>query len=491
MDKDSSYEYGECLDLIHNIATKYLNTHAIILCGDLNGTILQTRNNKHDQLLKEFIQELNFTADKDKSDRQTFFHHSGQSSSQIDYIFSTKENLIKKYTIWNNSSSNVSAHVPVSVTTNIIIPTGVNKANKEIHTVHKLQWDQTDLPLYIESVQNEISKLQLTQKPANSIQNITKALLTVSNKTVPTKPIKLKGPKWKASPRVKKHLKNCKQLYSKWKFEGKQPDHPFRKQLKAEKKNLRSQQRKEHAEDRLNLYQQIMDNPSTDLFYKLINRNRSKPRTNSTGIDIEGELEFNPTIQRKAFLKYYEDLSIPKESKFDNSYLELCQIRQRLVEEVLYNQQTNIEPYKEDDISKAIDNLNTGKSPDEYGLCAEHLKLAKETVTPTLTNIFNNILIIRAVPTEFKSGILTPVLKKEKNQCLVSSYRGITVTPVISKLHELCILGKLSITPNTDLQFGFTEGLCLLIASLIISECKCERKNNSIWLLLMSNLPLM
>ncbi|CAG2209141.1 unnamed protein product [Mytilus edulis] len=188
MDKDSSYEYGECLDLIHNIATKYLNTHAIIL-------------------------------------------------SAID------------------------------------------------------------------------------SKPSNSIQNITKALLTASNKAVPTKPIKLKGPKWKASPRVKKIFKNCKQLYSKWKFEGKQADHPFRKQLKAEKKNLRSQQRKEHAEDRLNLYQQIMDNPSTDLFYKLINRNRSKPRTNSTGIDIEGELEFNPAIQRKAFAKYYEDLSIPKESK--------------------------------------------------------------------------------------------------------------------------------------------------------------------------------
>ena len=157
-----------------------------------------------------------------------------------------------------------------------------------------------------------------------------------------------------------------------------------------------------------------MDNPSTDLFYKLINRNRSKPRTNSTGIDIEGELEFNPAIQRKAFAKYYEDLSIPKESKFDNSYLELCQIRQHLVEEVLYNQQTTIEPYKEDDVSKAIDNLNSGKSPDEYGLCAEHLKLAKESVTPTLTKIFNNILINRTVPIEFKSGILTPVLKKEK-----------------------------------------------------------------------------
>ncbi|CAG2256515.1 unnamed protein product [Mytilus edulis] len=91
--------------------------------------------------------------------------------------------------------------------------------------------------------------------------------------------------------------------------EGKQADHPFRKQLKAEKEKSPQSAKKEHAEDRLNLYQQIIDNPSTDLFYKLINRNRSKPRTNSTGIDIEGELEFNPAIQRKAFAKYYEDLS--------------------------------------------------------------------------------------------------------------------------------------------------------------------------------------
>ncbi|CAC5395911.1 unnamed protein product [Mytilus coruscus] len=259
------------------------------------------------------------------------------------------------------------AHVPVKVTTSIVIPTYVNKTNQEIQTVHKLQWDQTDLPLYIESVQNEISKLQLTQKPSNSIQKITDALLTASSKTVPTKPIKLKGPKWKASPRVKKHLKivnNCTQ-----------------------NGNMK----------------QIMENPSTELFYKLINRNRFKPRTNTTGIDIEGELEFNPARQRKAFAKYYEDLSIPKETNYDNSYQELCQIRQRLVEEVLHNKPSNIEPYKEDDISKAIDNLNTGKSPDEYGLCAEHLKLAKEIVTPTLTNVFNNILINRAVPIEFKS----------------------------------------------------------------------------------------
>ncbi|CAC5410588.1 unnamed protein product [Mytilus coruscus] len=140
----------------------------------------------------QLLQEKSFLIGRTK----TFFHHSGQSSSQIDYIFSSKENLFKKYTIWNNSPTNVSAHVPVTVTTSIAIPTCVNKTNQEIQTVYKLQWDQTDLPLCIESVQNEISKLQLTQKPSNSIQKITDALLTASSKAVPTKPIKLKECKY-------------------------------------------------------------------------------------------------------------------------------------------------------------------------------------------------------------------------------------------------------------------------------------------------------
>jgi hypothetical protein len=37
----------------------------------------------------------------------------------------------------------------------------------------------------------------------------------------------------------------------------------------------------EKAIDRKHLYQQIMENPSTDLFYRLINRNRKKTKCNN------------------------------------------------------------------------------------------------------------------------------------------------------------------------------------------------------------------
>jgi hypothetical protein len=40
------------------------------------------------------------------------------------------------------------------------------------------------------------------------------------------------------------------------------------------------------------------------------------------------------------------------------------------------------------------------------------------------------------------------------------------------------MLRKLKLTNVTDLQFGFTEGLNPIMASLLISEAKCEKKKN-------------
>jgi hypothetical protein len=65
----------------------------------------------------------------------------------------------------------------------------------------------------------------------------------------------------------------------------------------------------------------------------------------------------------------------------------------------------------------------------------------------------NKILEIRKAPTSFKTGVLRPVLKKEKDETLCTSYRGITVTPIIGKPFKHSMLRKLKPTNMTDLQF--------------------------------------
>ena len=152
--------------------------------------------------------------------------------------------------------------------------------------------------------------------------------------------------------------------------------------------------------------------------------------------------------------KYYEDLSV---LTYESSYLNLCSVRQKVVEQYLKEENLTEIMFTVSDIETGIQKLNSGKSPDEYGLCAEHLKMAKGIVSETITPVFNQILETKTIPAAFKTRILTPVIKKDKDPCLVNSYRGITVTAVLGKLFEYSLLEKLNFENQTDLQFGFTK----------------------------------
>ncbi len=59
----------------------------------------------------------------------------------------------------------------------------------------------------------------------------------------------------------------------------------------------------------------------------------------------------------------------------------------------------------------------------------------------------------------------------------MDNYRGITVTPILSKLFEYTLLPRLSANvSHSTLQFGFTKGLSPLMAALLVSEARAEVK---------------
>ena len=76
---------------------------------------------------------------------------------------------------------------------------------------------------------------------------------------------------------------------------------------------------------------------------------------------------------------------------------------------------TPLEPLREGDVTKAIKKLIPNKSSDEFGHAAEHLKYGVEVICPVLTKVFNEILASSKSPESFKSWILTPVLKRDKD----------------------------------------------------------------------------
>jgi len=139
---NSSIEYAECLDIIQHMVMTYKETHEIIIIGDLNGTLNTPRNyNRHDVLLQSFVHELGIHVEH--SEKQTFFHHSGASTSQIDYILSLNDKTLNDYRVNDQSAENLSSHVPVSATLNTNIVSNKKTWEKYLKEYKKMQLEES------------------------------------------------------------------------------------------------------------------------------------------------------------------------------------------------------------------------------------------------------------------------------------------------------------------------------------------------------------
>ena len=101
-------------------------------------------------------------------------------------------------------------------------------------------------------------------------------------------------------------------------------------------------------------------------------------------------------------------------------------------------------PFTVEEAEKVIKRLKRRKAPGPDSLLAEHLNEGGQSVVICLTNILNAIIDLEAIPDSFKSGLVVPVYKGSgKDPLKTDSYRGITLSPVFSKVLEFLILDRL------------------------------------------------
>ena len=61
-----------------------------------------------------------------------------------------------------------------------------------------------------------------------------------------------------------------------------------------------------------------MENPSSDMFYKLISRKKSHKQSNTTCIQVNGQEHFDHAQQRVCFANYFEDFAMPEDNSYDS-----------------------------------------------------------------------------------------------------------------------------------------------------------------------------
>ena len=85
----------------------------------------------------------------------------------------------------------------------------------------------------------------------------------------------------------------------------------------------------------------------------------------------------------------------------------------------------------------AIGNMKKGKSADEDHISIEHLHHAPLNILVRLTKLFNAMLRHSYVPKQFQSGYMVPIVKNNTASLSdINNYRGITISPILSKVFE-------------------------------------------------------
>ena len=117
----------------------------------------------------------------------------------------------------------------------------------------------------------------------------------------------------------------------------------------------------------------------------------------------------------------------------------------------------DVPPVTVEDVDGCLKKLKLGKAAGIDGLTAEHLFYCHPLITVQLSILFNGMLKSGHVPPDFGTGIIIPLIKNtDGNAASKDNYRGITLSPVLSKLFELILILKFGKYLNSsDLQFAF------------------------------------
>ena len=220
------------------------------------------------------------------------------------------------------------------------------------------------------------------------------------------------------------------------------------------------------------------------MFHKLINKHKGRLAGCISELNVDGEVFKTEESILEGWHKHFSNLATA--NTYEHSDVEYAELIRRDISEIIEVCNESLEDgskVTKSDVYEIICDLNRGKSPDVYGLTAEHFLYGGDNLLSIVYNILQAMIRLGKVPDCLKTGLISPVFKNKGSNKESKNYRGITVTPVLSKILELLL--RKTIRPaidkvQSDLQRGFTEGSscmnCALILEEYLRECKDMNK---------------
>jgi len=137
-----------------------------------------------------------------------------------------------------------------------------------------------------------------------------------------------------------------------------------------------------------------------------------------------------------------------------------------------------VEPFELTELDRAIGTLPRKKSPGHDCILNEHIIHGVESTKQILLILFNSDLRSTRVPDDWQTSIIIPIYKgKGKAKSDPSSYRPISLIPVVLKLFENLILSRIAKFPQLNSvdfpnpqQQGFQPNLSCITTAFALQE---------------------
>ena len=113
-------------------------------------------------------------------------------------------------------------------------------------------------------------------------------------------------------------------------------------------------------------------------------------------------------------------------------------------------------------VESSINKMKRGKAAGLDGLSAEHLQHSRSLLPGVLSKLFKIMLYAGYVPDSFGKCYTVPIPKCSSSvygkSLTADDFRGITISPILSKVLEHCILDRFNaFLGSSDNQFGFKK----------------------------------
>ena len=494
----NNYEYT--LDDLDEVVTSLDRRTKFIICGDFNGDVGRLGGprsnvvpNRQGKILASFVEKHGLIVSNMQPVCSGPMHtHVGPlSSSVLNYILVQEDlyDLVKLVGVLEDPIMNLSDHRVVSV----VVSLDINVVRQNGSTCHgSPKWTKLsaeDIYLkYTAPLSEDLSRCILTLK--NSVHSATDLDHIVEQIIAAIKKAEVNIPKSKYTPNVKPYwtdelsaLKRKKiESYRSWVTAGKPRswENYLYKQYKKDKinfaKKIRRVCREYENQEILNIVQTCEVN--RNMFWKLVNNVRAQKSQDPISIkDEKGVVRHELTEVLNVWEKHFGKLGTPRHDEhFDSAHFNMVNDFVKEKDATIDVDEFSADHFSIKEVSDALKRLNTGKSPGIDGVTVEHLKNAGILMVDTLTLLYNHILDIEYIPTNFRRGVQVP-LYKGKNTCNLNpnNYRGITLLTVFNKLFEVLLWGRIEpwwVRENviSNLQGACKKGHSCLHSALTIQE---------------------